>query len=170
MGMSDTMLVDTDVLVDFLRGFEKATDFINKYSSKIILSSIVVAELYAGVKGTNELTVLDNFVSPFSRCPNNRQEIAKAGGLYKRDFGKSHGVGLADAILAATADKEKSRIQDAKCKTLPNDQRHETSLQEVMGQPCSAPALVRPAAITGENSRCVWKMANELSKKNAIGT
>lgn len=74
MGMSDTMLVDTDVLVDFLRGFEKATDFINKYSSKIILSSIVVAELYAGVKGTNELTVLDNFVSLFSRCPNNRRD------------------------------------------------------------------------------------------------
>lgn len=118
MGMSDTMLVDTDVLVDFLRGFEKATDFINKYSSKIILSSIVVAELYAGVKGTNELTVLDNFVSLFRVVPITA-EIAKAGGLYKRDFGKSHGVGLADAILAATADKEKAAFKTLNVKHYP---------------------------------------------------
>lgn len=118
MGMSDTMLVDTDVLVDFLRGFEKATDFIKKCSSKIILSSIVVAELYAGVKGTNELTVLENFVSLFRVVPITA-EIAKAGGLYKRDFCKSHGVGLADAILAATADIEKAELKTLNVKHYP---------------------------------------------------
>ncbi|NNG01230.1 MAG: type II toxin-antitoxin system VapC family toxin [Desulfobacteraceae bacterium] len=116
--MSDTMLVDTDVLVDFLRGFEKATDFIKKCSSKIILSSIVVAELYAGVKGTNELTVLENFVSLFRVVPITA-EIAKAGGLYKRDFCKSHGVGLADAILAATADIEKAELKTLNVKHYP---------------------------------------------------
>lgn len=30
-------------------------------------------------------------------------QVAKAGGLYRRDFGKSHGVGLADAVVAASA-------------------------------------------------------------------
>lgn len=116
--MSDRMLVDTDVLVDFLRGFEKATDFIDKCCSKIILSSIVVAELYAGVKGANELTVLENFISIFRVVPITA-EIAKAGGLYKRDFGKSHGVGLADAILAATADKEKAELKTLNVKHYP---------------------------------------------------
>lgn len=76
-------------------------DFVNNNSSHIILSSIVVAELYAGVKGDSELNALENFVSLFRIIPVT-SEIARTGGLYKRDFGKSHGVGLADAIIAAT--------------------------------------------------------------------
>lgn len=38
-------------------------------------------------------------------------EIGKAGGLYKRDYGKSHGIGLVDAILAATADAENAELK-----------------------------------------------------------
>lgn len=112
------MLVDTDVLIDFLRGYNKAISFIDKFSSQIILSPIVIAELYAGLKGANELAVLDNFVSHFRVIPIT-SEIAKAGGLYKRDFGKSHGVGLADAILAATAEKEKATLKTLNVKHYP---------------------------------------------------
>lgn len=116
--MSNAILVDTDVLIDFLRGNDKAITFIEKFSPHIILSPIVVAELYAGVKGANELSVLDNFVSLFRVVPIDF-EIAKAGGLYKRDFGKSHGVGLADAILAATADKENAELKTLNIKHYP---------------------------------------------------
>ena len=112
MGMSDAILVDTDVLIDFLRGSGQAVAFVEKYTPQIVLSPIVVAELYAGVKGSQELAVLGNFVALFRVVPVT-SEIAKIGGLYRRDFGKSHGVGLADAILAATAVKE-----DAQLKTL----------------------------------------------------
>jgi hypothetical protein len=35
----------------FFRGFDKSVDFVNKNNHRIILSSIVVAQLYAGVKG-----------------------------------------------------------------------------------------------------------------------
>ena len=110
--MAESFLLDTDVLVDFLRGYGKAVAFINAQSSRVILSSIVVAELYAGVKGDAEQAALENFISLFRIVPVSA-EIAKAGGLYKRDYGKSHGVGLADAILAATAEAE-----DAELKTL----------------------------------------------------
>lgn len=116
--MSNTILLDTDVLIDFLRGNDKAISFIDELSPHIVLSPIVIAELYAGVKGTNELTVLDNFVSLFRVVPID-SEIAKAGGLYKRDFGKSHGVGLADAILAATADKENAELKTLNVKHYP---------------------------------------------------
>lgn len=116
--MSNAILVDTDVLIDFLRGNDKAITFIDKFSSQIILSPIVIAELYAGVKGEGELSVLDNFVSLFRVVPID-SEIAKAGGLYKRDFGKSHGVGLADAILAATADKENADLKTLNIKHYP---------------------------------------------------
>jgi hypothetical protein len=114
--MAGSILLDTDVLVDFLRDNNKAVTFIGTHSARIILSSIVVAELYAGVKGNSEQAALDDFVSLFRVVPVS-VEIAKAGGLYKRDYGKSHGVGLADAILAATAEAE-----DAELKTL--DRKH----------------------------------------------
>jgi predicted nucleic acid-binding protein len=110
--MAGSILLDTDILVDFFRGYSKAVAFVNAHSARIILSSIVVAELYAGVKGDAEQAALENFISLFRVVPVSA-EIAKAGGLYRRDYGKSHGVGLAEAILAATAEAE-----DAELKTL----------------------------------------------------
>ncbi len=44
------VLIDTDVLVDFLRGLDKAGAMIRAHQDRIILSAINVAELYAGVK------------------------------------------------------------------------------------------------------------------------
>ena len=113
--MSRSILLDTDVLIDFLRGRDEAVSLVTINSDRIILSSIVVAELYAGVRGgkeDREQTVLERFLSLFRIVPVSGG-IAKLGGLYKRDYGKAHGVGIADAIVAATATTE-----DAKLKTL----------------------------------------------------
>jgi predicted nucleic acid-binding protein len=68
----------------------------------LILSAVVVSELYAGARGAKEETVLDEFIALFRMLPVSA-EIARMGGLLKRDFGCSHGVGLADALAAATA-------------------------------------------------------------------
>ena len=116
--MARSILLDTDILVDFFRGQSKAVAFVNGHSARIILSSIVVAELYAGVKGDAEQAALDNFVSLFRVVPVSG-EIAKAGGLYKRDYGKSHGVGLADTILAATAEVENAELKTFNTKHYP---------------------------------------------------
>jgi hypothetical protein len=116
--MARPFLLDTDVLVDFFRGNGKAVAFIDTYHAHIILSSIVVAELYAGVKGDAEQTTLEDFVSLFRVVPVSA-EIGKAGGLYKRDYGKSHGVGLADAILAATAEAENAELKTLNTKHYP---------------------------------------------------
>ena len=116
--MEGSILLDTDVLVDFLRGHSKAVAFVNAHSARIILSSIVVAELYAGVKGEAEQTALDSFVALFRVVPVSA-EIAKAGGLYKRDYSKSHGVGLADAVLAATAESENAELKTLNRKHYP---------------------------------------------------
>ena len=70
------------------------------------------SSLYAGVKGNDEQTALDRFVSLFRVVPVDT-EIAKIGGLYKCRYAKSHGVGLADAIIAASA-----IIEEADLKTL----------------------------------------------------
>ena len=116
--MARSTLLDTDVLVDFLRGHSKAVAFVNARQDRIILSSIVVAELYAGVKGDDEQSVLETFVSLFRVVPVSA-EIAKAGGLYKRDYAGSHGVGLADAILAATVEAENAEFKTLNIKHFP---------------------------------------------------
>ncbi len=124
--MSRPVLLDTDVLIDFLRGYDKAVSFVNVNLDRIILSSIVVAELYAGVrngKDDTERVVLENFLSLFRVVPVSG-DIAKLGGLYKRDYGRSHGVGLADAIVAATA-----TLEDAELKTL--NVKHYPMLQTI---------------------------------------
>jgi predicted nucleic acid-binding protein len=116
--MAALFLLDTDVLVDFFRGHSKAVAFVNANSPQIILSSIVVAELYAGVKGDAEQVALDDFISLFRVVPVSA-EIAKTGGLYRRDYGKSHGIGLADAILAATAEAENAQLKSLNTKHYP---------------------------------------------------
>jgi len=103
--MLKSVLFDTDVMVDFLRGHPKAVALVKRHAGAISLSSIVVAELYAGVKGDRELSTLDDLVT-FCLVVPVTSEIARAGGIHKRDFGKSHGVGLGDAIIAATAEAE----------------------------------------------------------------
>lgn len=116
--MPKMILLDTDFLIDFFRGYSKAVALVNKYHDRIILSSIVVAELFAGVKGDMEESVLQDFVSLFRVVPVDT-EIGKAGGLYKRDYGQSHGVGLADAILAATAEAENAELKTLNTKHYP---------------------------------------------------
>ncbi len=116
--MAGAFLLDTDVLVDFLRGESKAVAFVNAHAAQIVLSPIVIAELYAGVKDNEEEAILEDFVSLFP-VASVSAEIAKAGGLYKREYGKSHGVGLADAILAATAESENAELKTLNVKHYP---------------------------------------------------
>jgi predicted nucleic acid-binding protein len=112
------ILPDTDVLVDFLRGQKEAVAFVKTHSDQIILSVIVIAELYAGIKGETEKAVLEKLVSLFRVVPVT-SALAKAGGLYKRDYGKSHRVALADALLAATAQAENAELKTLNVKHFP---------------------------------------------------
>jgi predicted nucleic acid-binding protein len=103
------ILVDTDVLVDFLRGGREAVDFVEANFNRIIISGIAVAELYAGVKAKQELETLDEVVSLFRVVPVT-DAIARAAGIYKMRYQPSHGLGLADAIVAATAEAESADL------------------------------------------------------------
>jgi predicted nucleic acid-binding protein len=98
-------LIDTDVLIDYFRGLVQATAFLEKIIQRdsCYLSSITVAELFAGIREGKERHLLESFLQSFNIIPID-QTIAQTGGLYKRDYSKSHGLGLADAIIAATSD------------------------------------------------------------------
>jgi predicted nucleic acid-binding protein len=112
------LLVDTDVMIDYLRGHRSAVAYVRRHAEHIVLSSIVVAELYSGVKGDRERAVLDDLVSVFRVAPVTAG-IAKAAGLLRCEYGNSHGVGLADAILAATAQAEGAELKTLNAKHYP---------------------------------------------------
>ncbi len=111
--MPRPVLLDTDVLVDFLRGHAGADACIEEYADRVILSAVTVAELYAGVRGGEEdpeQTALAELLSQF-RIVAVSGAVAKLGGLYKRDYGAKHGLGLADAVIAATATLEEASLK-----------------------------------------------------------
>ena len=116
--MTKPLLVDTDVMIDFLRGDPKAVALIQTQSDRIILSSMVAAELYAGAKGADELATLDSLIQLFRVVPVT-PELARAAGLYKKEYARSHGVGLADAIMAATAQSENADLETLNVKHYP---------------------------------------------------
>jgi len=116
--MTKPVLVDTDVMVDFLRGNPKAIGLLHTHSARIILSSIVAAELYAGARGDEELSKLDSLISLFRVVPVSI-ELARAAGLHKKRYAKSHGICLADAIIAATAEAENADLKTLNTKHYP---------------------------------------------------
>ena len=116
--MAKNYLVDTDVLVDYLRGEEKAVNYIKKHAKKITLSAVSAAELYAGVREGREQQQLDEFIGLFPILPVNL-ETAQIGGIYKRDFFKSHHLSLADAIIAATAETHEADLTTLNTKHFP---------------------------------------------------
>lgn len=99
---STVLLLDTDVIIDYLRGQAAAVAYIESLTNPLSISAVTIAELYSGVREGHERTALDSFVAAFKLVKVD-QAIAIQGGLYRRDYGKSHNVGLADAMIAATA-------------------------------------------------------------------
>lgn len=101
------VLVDTDVLIDFLRGVKGADDYLREISrdANLYCSVITVAEIHAGMlekeKGKTNAFLEGLFVLPVT------QEVAENAGRFKREI-KSHALELDDCLIAATAYLEKA--------------------------------------------------------------
>lgn len=100
--MPRNFLVDTDVFIDFLRGRGPAKEFVQAAPRPVAVSVITVAELYAGIREGDERRLLEQTLNACEFVGIDAGTAIMAG-LYKRDYEKSHSVGLADAVIAATA-------------------------------------------------------------------
>jgi predicted nucleic acid-binding protein len=111
-------LIDTDVWIDYLRGHPQAVAFVKKLPERVWISAVSVAELYVGVREGAERLALEQLLSTLNVIDVN-SAIAAQGGLLRRDWGKSHGVGLNDALIAATAQAFGSRLFSLNLKHYP---------------------------------------------------
>jgi (E)-4-hydroxy-3-methylbut-2-enyl-diphosphate synthase len=85
------LVVDTDVLIDYLRDQPQAVAFLEGTEQPLAASVITVAELYAGMRDGEEGKRLDAFVAAFEVLPLDRQPAQRAG-LWRRQYGPSHGT------------------------------------------------------------------------------
>ena len=112
------MLVDTDVLIDYLKGNPLAVDFLEQNIDQVSVCSMTIAELYQGIRNKREREILDLFVSEL-RIFSITADIAIEAGLLKREYGKTHSSGIAECLIAATAMTQGMKLATLNLKHFP---------------------------------------------------
>ncbi len=94
--------IDSDVLIDYLRGVEKARSFLLQAGEVGILyiSVVSIVELYAGkeMREEGKRQRIERFMENFVAIPLS-ESIARRAGMLRRDYHKP----FADMIIAASA-------------------------------------------------------------------
>lgn len=118
---TQTILLDTDFAIDFLRGEESMIEIITPLWEKniVFLSLLSVYELYAGMR-PNEKEVTDNFIGA-CRLEPLTLEIAKKAGDYRSEY-RTRGLTLSivDCLIATTAKINKHLIATKNVRHFPD--------------------------------------------------
>jgi predicted nucleic acid-binding protein len=100
-----TVLVDSDVLIEILRGRNPVIlsewQKLSSSNELIMYSPVSMAELWAGARPPEHQTLTSFFAVLV--CAPIDAEIGRQAGDYLRQYHKSHSLGLGDALIAATA-------------------------------------------------------------------
>ena len=100
-----TVLIDSDILIEVARG--KDPQIVSRWTelgesdAGILFSPVNAAELWAGAR-TNEHELLNRLFDSLTCVPVD-MDVGRQAGAYLRQYRKSHGVELGDALIAATA-------------------------------------------------------------------
>jgi len=99
-----TVIVDTDIAIDYLRGLQYAKDLMLSLwdSNTAYLSILSAYELYAGMKD-NELIDTENFIKACTVEPLSLDITKKAGTLYKTYRKQGLSLTSIDCLINATA-------------------------------------------------------------------
>ena len=99
-----TIVVDSDVLIDVLRGIPAARDFLKGLNSPPACSEVSRVEVLRGMR-SHERRATEQLLAVVDWTPVDRGISARAGELGRR-YRQSHGrIGATDLIIAATAEQ-----------------------------------------------------------------
>jgi len=111
-------LLDTNILIDALRGHPRCEAYLESVVKEELLCSVITsAELWAGVRPTEE-DELDIFLGTFRWLPVD-EPTARAAGRYMLTFAKSHRLLLPDALIAASAQIARAELVTLNVKHFP---------------------------------------------------
>ena len=107
-----TVLVDSDILIEVSRG--RNADVVSKWidlsnaDAAVLYSPVSVAELWAGAR-PNEYEMLNNLFRALTCIPID-EEAGRQAGVYLRQYRRSHGIEIADALIAASAAANRAEL------------------------------------------------------------
>ena len=98
------LLVDTDILIDTTRGVLDAVSYLQRHAqqSTLVVSTVTQLELLIGCRNRNEQRTTSRFLQRFEVIRLSEQIADMAVDLILQ-YRLSHGLLLADALVAATA-------------------------------------------------------------------
>ena len=97
------LLVDTDVLIWYMRGNQKAKKVIDQ-AGAFYISSVNYMELLQGIRNKEELRSLRHFLTQRQiQIVHVSEEVSQKALNYMEEYSLSHNLRMADAIIAATA-------------------------------------------------------------------
>jgi len=96
------ILLDTNVLIEILKGNQETIEKVQDLNTPLAISSITVMELYYGARNKAEINKLEKFVSLFEIIHVNETISSYAVHLVKT-YAKSHTLDIPDGLIAATA-------------------------------------------------------------------
>ena len=102
--MVEGALVDTDILIDAALGVEIAVSWLRDAETRegVAISAISQMELLVGCRNKMEQNKLDRFLKRF-QILQSTEEISEIAVALLRKYRLSHGLLIADALIAATA-------------------------------------------------------------------
>ena len=107
-----TVFVDSDILIEVSRG--RNADVVSKWidlsnaDAAVLYSPVSVAELWAGAR-PNEYAALNNLFRALTCIPID-EEAGRQAGVYLRQYRRSHGIEIADALIAASAAANRAEL------------------------------------------------------------
>ncbi len=100
-----SVLIDSDILIAVSRARDSAIlarwDALSRGSTALFFSPVSVAELWHGARQTDD-AILQAIFAAIQAIPIDA-EIGQRAGAFLKQYAKSHGVELGDALIAATA-------------------------------------------------------------------
>lgn len=100
-------LLDTSIIINFLRNKKETVDLINQLEGEITSSYICLAELYEGIHRTRDKKTMENIIlNFFARLSNifgiNQETAAKFGQIRAHLKNKGNVIEDIDILIAAT--------------------------------------------------------------------
>ncbi len=100
-----TVLVDSDILIEVARGRNASVVSrwieLSNSDAAVLYSPVSVAEIWAGAR-PNEYDTLHNLFRALT-CTPIEEEVGRQAGMYLQRYRRSHGIEIADALVAACA-------------------------------------------------------------------
>lgn len=98
----EIVLLDTNILIDILKGDQETIEKVQNFYKNLAISSITEMELSYGALNKAELKKLERFVSLFKVVHLDEKASLLATKLIKK-YAKSHNLDIPDSLIAACA-------------------------------------------------------------------